>query len=422
MGHKIGPFDTKWTFRPRLEIDRSGSASAKMTPSSLQPSEYSWHLVTGEYPPQHGGVADYTQQLARALADAGERVHVWAPGSVALRMEHAVMVHGLPGFGPKGLMMLSSGLAAVRGRRRVLVQYVASAFGFHGMNLPFAFWVASQRFDEVWIQFHEVAYTFSWRQRPQRNLLAAIEWWMARLAAVDAHRVLISVPGWRKQLGRLGDLAELLPMPSNLPVEVKPEDVKHARERLAAERVIGHFGTYGQLVTELLEPIIVSVLHEVPDVRVVFLGRGGLEFGSSLASTYPELSGRLIATGALDGASTSSLLAACDVLIQPYPDGITGRRTSAMAGLALGMPIVTTDGHLTEDYWARSNAVVLAPVDRSADSSDALIRLLASPGERVALGRRAHTWYRAKFSMERTMELLGVGDGSDKLVQCRSEH
>ena len=36
-------------------------------------------------------------------------------------------------------------------------------------------------------------------------------------------------------------------------------------------------------------------------------------------------------------------------MIKPYPDGITSRRTSAtMAGLALGLPIVSTSGHLTE--------------------------------------------------------------------------
>jgi hypothetical protein len=38
-----------------------------------------WHILTGEYPPQPGGVSDYTRQLARALVDAGDSVEVWAP-------------------------------------------------------------------------------------------------------------------------------------------------------------------------------------------------------------------------------------------------------------------------------------------------------------------------------------------------------
>jgi len=38
-----------------------------------------WHLVTCEYPPQAGGVSDYTQLVAKGLALAGDEVHVWCP-------------------------------------------------------------------------------------------------------------------------------------------------------------------------------------------------------------------------------------------------------------------------------------------------------------------------------------------------------
>ncbi len=40
----------------------------------------SWHLLTGEYPPQPGGVSDHTWQVSEGLARAGCAVHVWAPG------------------------------------------------------------------------------------------------------------------------------------------------------------------------------------------------------------------------------------------------------------------------------------------------------------------------------------------------------
>jgi hypothetical protein len=269
-----------------------------MAAASIRPSAWNWHLITGEYPPQPGGVADYTQQLARALADAGERVHVWAPGNMAIHIDDAVTVHGLPDFGPRGLRLLSTGLAALPGRRRLLVQYVATAFGFRGMNLPFALWLASRQVEELWIQFHEVAYDFSWSQGPQRNLLAAVEWWMAQLAADRAQRLLISVPGWRRQLGRHGSRAEVLPLPSNLPVNVRSEEIDRAKGRLGSSPLIGHFGTYGKLVTDLLEPTIVSILRAVRDVRAVLLGRGGPKFASSLASNYPDLAAQLIAPGA----------------------------------------------------------------------------------------------------------------------------
>jgi hypothetical protein len=38
-----------------------------------------WHLVTCEYPPQVGGVSDYSLAVATGLAAAGQTVHVWCP-------------------------------------------------------------------------------------------------------------------------------------------------------------------------------------------------------------------------------------------------------------------------------------------------------------------------------------------------------
>jgi glycosyltransferase involved in cell wall biosynthesis len=38
-----------------------------------------WHLVTPEYPPHPGGVATWTDLVARGLHEAGEPVRVWAP-------------------------------------------------------------------------------------------------------------------------------------------------------------------------------------------------------------------------------------------------------------------------------------------------------------------------------------------------------
>ena len=59
-----------------------------------------WHVITGEFPPQGGGVSDYTRQLARGLAEAGDQVEIWAPPCVgpdeAPSDETGVRVHRLP--------------------------------------------------------------------------------------------------------------------------------------------------------------------------------------------------------------------------------------------------------------------------------------------------------------------------------------
>ena len=64
-----------------------------------------WHMITGEYPPDPGGVAGYTAAVAGALADAGAGVHVWAsgdePSPIPMTPPDKIGVHRIAGrFGP----------------------------------------------------------------------------------------------------------------------------------------------------------------------------------------------------------------------------------------------------------------------------------------------------------------------------------
>ena len=366
----------------------------------------SWHFISGEYPPQPGGVSDYTQRLADAVSTLAEEVHVWTPGTPGIRHDGRVNVHTIRGFGPLGLRRLSAELGAISGPKRLFLQYVAPSLGLRGLNVFFCLWLAARSTDDVWVQFHEVAHGFEWANALRHNALAAVQWWMARLVAERAQRIFVSIPGWRRQLGRYAERAEVLPIPSNVPEEVTESDVASVKARLGPVRFVGHFGTYGRSVTALLEPAVVAVLRSTQGTRFLFVGRGGSNFAVHLAARYPDIASRVVATGALEAAGIAAHIAACDLLLQPYPDGISGRRTTAMAGLALGKPIVTTTGHLTEGAWKVSEAVVLVPTDRTDQLPEAVIHLLSSQPEREALSIRAQAWYRANFSISATIERL----------------
>ncbi len=114
-------------------------------------------MITGEYPPQAGGVSDYSRVVARGLAAAGDTVHVYAPEFPENDSpEDGITIRRLPGhFGPRALAQLSR----VPGRRpgdRILVQYVPHAFGFKAINLPFCLWlfVHCRKFGGATVMFH----------------------------------------------------------------------------------------------------------------------------------------------------------------------------------------------------------------------------------------------------------------------------
>jgi glycosyltransferase involved in cell wall biosynthesis len=385
----------------------------------MNPTSETWHLVTGEYPPDTGGVADYTARLAAELTAGGCAVHVWSSGSAAVREQtHAgFTVHRIAGrFGLRGLLRLDRELNRLSRPRTILVQYTPQAFGLKAMNILFCLWILVRRVrsgDDVRIMFHEVAMPFV--RRPLRwNLIAAINRVMAMLLIRAASVAYVSIPAWEPMLRRLGGRRLPIvwtPVPANVPAEPQLQTVAAVRARLVGEdlsiQLIGHFGTFGSSITTLLDPTLAAVLSQNPDRVAVLIGRGSEEFLATFNARHPGLANRVMATGGLPAVDVSAHLAACDVLLQPYCDGVSTRRTSVMAGLAVGVPVVTNLGPLSEPLWASDGQVALATTDSPVALAKAVEGLLArSAIERRTIGEAARRWYAANFALERTVAIL----------------
>lgn len=317
-------------------------------------------------------------------------------------------MHRAPGlFTPPGLVRLSRRLDRCRGPRRLLLQYVPHAFGLKAMNVPFCAWFAARRQDERWAFFHEVVYPWSPRDPLRHQLLAGTTRVMLRLVAGAADRVFVSIPSWAEHLpARLRRHAEWRPVPSNFPTSVAPEVVARVRVELGVGLLLGHFGTYGAATSGMLERALVPLLRVDSRRQMLLLGRGSESWKHGLLQRHPELSGQLLSRDSLEPDAVAAHLAACDLLVQPYLDGVSARRGTVMASLALGRPLITNTGHLTEPLWRELGAVALVEGTDPSALAEAAERLLAHPEERSALGARAAELYRERFSLERTVEAL----------------
>lgn len=376
---------------------------------------FDWHILTGEYPPQSGGVGDYTRLLARELARAGDSVHVWTPASLEpTPVDPGVKVRRLPGhFGPRALMALHKGLKRSGRPQRILVQYVPQAFGWPMLNIMFCLWLLSRRRKKsVWVMFHEVYFPMGRKQSLAHNAVGAITRLMAVLVARAATRIFVSIPAWAELLKPLAARdAEIvwLPIPSNISVHEDSAGIEEIRARYAPGEnghLIGHFGTYGKRIAEQLKTTLPALLLHQQERAALLLGRGGEVLRDELVCKYPELSGRLHATGSLSAPDVSLHLKVCDLLIQPFIDGVSSRRTSLMAGLAHGLPIVTTTGCLTETLWAECRAVALAEAGDTKGIASEAERLLSDAAERARLAARARTLYEERFDVSHTINAL----------------
>jgi glycosyltransferase involved in cell wall biosynthesis len=370
-----------------------------------------WHIITGEYPPQPGGVSDYTRVVAAGLASAGDHVVVWAPrADGADPRDPRVDVRRLPDqFGPRSLRLLSSALDRAPAPHRLLVQYVPHAFGWKAANVPFCFWLRSRRKDGVWVMFHEVAYPFARGAGLARNALAAVNRLMAVLVGGAAERAFVSIPAWRSGVGsvtRAGTPVMWLPVPSLIPVAGERQASADIRARYGqGNPLVGHFGTYGDLIQPMLDRSLPELVEQ-SGCRVMLLGHNSDVACRELVAKHPGLTGCVHGSGTLTPDDLSHHVSACDVMLQPYPDGISSRRTSAMVALSHAVPIVTTIGQLTEPIWESSGAAVLVPVDDPGQLAIATASLLTDAARRASLARHAAAVYDQQFDLRHTIAAL----------------
>lgn len=371
-----------------------------------------WHIVTCEYPPAVGGVADYARLVADGLTAAGDEVHVWCPATAGIAGSDGgrARVHPVLGHaGPSDLRALDGGLDAVPGPRRLLVQWVPHGYGYRSMNVGFCAWVwrRARRGDTVDIMVHEPYLAFgegSWRQ----DGAALVHRLMTMMLIRAASRVWVSIPTWAERwrpfsLGKHVSF-EWLPIPSTLP-SPSGDAVGHTRHRLApAGPLVGHLGTYGAPIRQALTASLPALLAADPRATVALLGDGGPAFRDSLLQAHPALAARVVAPGRQPGSTLAEHVAACDVLVQPYPDGVSSRRTSAMAGLALGVPVVTNAGPMTEPVWAERQAVSM--VDDAHGWVTAVTGLLDDAPARAQMAAHGRALYADRFDVARTIGAL----------------
>jgi glycosyltransferase involved in cell wall biosynthesis len=362
------------------------------------PRVHRFCVITPEYLPAPGGVAGYIAQIARGLSREGDEVDVFSP-EPASDDTAAVHLHALPhGFDQPARDRVEQCLAEHAGTI-VMLQYVPGAIG--GVNPSFVHWVTGLD-ARLWVMFHEVVYPFEPGQRLRLKAYAAATRAMAAWILRRAERVLVSTPYWERFLLPLGARTAPIWMPvtSNVPTVV-PTDAElaafrdtHGIPRNA--RVVAHFGTFNPRVTSMLGPALRSILARAPEVHALLVGRNSKAFAATLD---PDTLVRVHAAGEASESDVAKAISTGDVLLLPFPDGVTGRRTTVMAAMGLGKAVVTNAGEHSESVWWREGCVVLTNGETERLAAEVLT-LLEDPARRAEVGRRAIRAYHERFSVE----------------------
>src|SRR5262249_5443997 len=157
----------------------------------------------------------------------------------------------------------------------------------------------ARRGDRVDLIVHEPFLEFA--ARPVRHLVMALVHRLMTVVLLRAvHRVWVSTPAWEPRLrpfalGRRLDI-RWLPVPGCASVRADEASGGAAESR---RLLVGHCGTYGPLVTSLLDERLARVLASPRRPDAVLLGAGSEAFATAFLAAHPEFAGRVRASGVL---------------------------------------------------------------------------------------------------------------------------
>lgn len=384
-------------------------------------------LLTGEYPPQPGGVGDYCRCLAAALVAQGHMVcvltiqdgqfilyAVTGENETQLAGDERIVITLKAGTLWWPMVRLSWGLrswpyvlAAIEEWQPdwLHIQYQTGAYAMRaGVNfLPWRLRSLSRR-PHVAVTFHDllVPYLF-----PKAGLLRA---WVNRQLAASADLVIATNQVDADKLRQFAQPA-LVPIGSNIsPAPPSGYSRSAWRTQLRVGRdefLVAYFGllSHSKGVDLLVEAL--AGLDTTP-WRLLLIGGAAtapqdIAYATALRARIEQLGlgARVISTGHVAAQEVSAHLLAADCVALPFRDGASFRRGSLLAALAHGCAVISTtptDAETARDL-AKGMAGLMVPPDDLRALRAALARLAADSALRASLAAAAPT-VAAPFSWE----------------------
>ena len=179
--------------------------------------------------------------------------------------------------------------------------------------------------------------------------------WFAVLLLASAHVILTNEQdAWRFLHQRLrypvsASRYSIIPVGSNLPVVIPSE-----RSPATNQVTIGYFGFVNPAkgVDTLLDAFALA-RQQRPDLRLTLICalRPHDPYHQMLLRKLEDeaLRDAVTLTGELDADEAARTLAGCNLIVLPFRDGVSLRRTTLMAALALGRPVISTRALHSED-------------------------------------------------------------------------
>src|SRR3990167_4728947 len=365
-------------------------------------------IISPAFPPDNSGVGDYTEMLAEGLSDKHE-VIVITSEQKGLPQKEKGRFHILREIKKWGVYNLFSILSIVKqfSPDLIIVQYVSFLYVKGGINITFPLFAVCLRVRyRVMTMVHEPFISFG--HSVKYFLISIVQRLMLFFLIIGSDRIGVSIKVWERVLKRFffwrkGDF-RWIPIPSNIKISTKT-NIPEKLSRFNKKPLLAFFGSFH--ITKMVEFLTASLdalVKKGYDAGLIVIGQDEKEISAYIKELPDYLKGRIFCTGYCSSEDVSQYLSITDIFLLPLIDGVSSRRTSLMAALKHGLPVVTTKGFLTDDIFLQEDFTLLSPpTDKSLFVAN-VVRMAEDEKLKDAIGKKGREAYEKYFSEKLMIE------------------
>lgn len=317
----------------------------------------------------------------------------------ALRAHHIELQMERAGWSARGW---SAALHDLSARARswapgwVLVQYTALSWSTRGFPRRFPIALKTLRSGGVRLAvvFHDVEPFAGTRiiDRVRRSVQIRT----MRRALELANTAIFTVPPDRLTwLPAAPENSVFIPVGANLPIPDSPGRTHASDEPLTVGVFSITGGEAGERETREIIAAVRHVAQQIGKLRLSVFGRQAEARDAALRDGLRGTAVELSVSGVLEDREVVERLSGCDALLF-VRGGISTRRSSAIAGIACGLPVVAYSGSETAAPITEAG-VVLVPPGNQQGLNSALLRVLSDSKYRAILAEASRNAYQKHF-------------------------
>ena len=333
-------------------------------------------LITGEFPPMPGGVGDFSRGLAERIQEHGHEVQILSREASACA---GLDIDVINGWGPCILSAIRQWVKR-HGISIINLQYQTAAYDMS----PFIHFLPGVVGVPLITTFHDLRHPYLF---PKAGALR--DWIVMRLARTSAGVITTN----QEDDLRLRDLPNrrVIPIGSSIPNTVCGDDslaTRRWRASCDAESfVLGHFGFVKAIKgIDYLLKAMARLRADGHDLRLVFIGgrRNAVDTREDEAYLamlddrvkHHGLKDAVTKTGYLPDKEVAACFRAIDLMVLPFTDGASYRRSSLIAAIHCRCAIVTTEPNTPIDTFIHGENLWLVPPRSVAALKNAIFALM----------------------------------------------